>query len=92
MPGCGSAALVASPGKMALVARSLSTLVSKKEKKQNKTGEGRAAEENISLLVSQKVDYKGNKDSGFICMGAYLVNLKYLLLSLPEESLLVGKK
>lgn len=75
MPGCGSAALVASPGKMALVARSLSTLVSKKEKK--KTGEGRAAEENISLLVSQKVDYKGNKDSGFICMGAYLVNLKY---------------
>lgn len=75
MPGCGSAALVASPGKMALVARSLSTLVSKKEKK--KTGEGRAAEENISLLVSQKVDYKGNKDSGFICMGAYLVTLKY---------------
>lgn len=88
MPGCGSAALVASPGKMALVAQSLSTLVSKKKKK---TGEGRAAEENISLLVSQKVDYKGNKDSGFICMGAYLVNLKYLLLSLPEESLLVGK-
>lgn len=46
-------------------------------RKKKKTGEGRAAEENISLLVSQKVDYKGNKDSGFICMGAYLVNLKY---------------
>lgn len=29
------------------------------QRRKKKTGEGRAAEENISLLVSQKVDYKG---------------------------------